>query len=93
MIPSSAIAYAPYGDSVYVVADGTSLEGKPQKQVEQHFVKLGAKRGDQVMVLSGLKEGDEVVSSGVFKLRPAAPVQVNNSVQPGNDPNPKPANT
>jgi membrane fusion protein (multidrug efflux system) len=92
-IPSSAIAYAPYGDSVYVVRDGKGPDGKPLKEVQQQFVKLGPKRGDQVSVLTGLKEGDEVVSSGVFKLRPAAPVKVNNEIQPGNDPNPKPADT
>jgi membrane fusion protein (multidrug efflux system) len=84
-IPSSSIAYAPYGDSIYVVIDG--------KQVEQRFVKLGPKRGDQVSISSGLKEGDEIVSSGVFKLRPGAAVQVNNSVQPGNELQPKPVDT
>ena len=92
-IPSSAIAYAPYGDSVYVVREKQGPDGKPMKEVEQQFVQLGPKRGDQVSVVKGLKDGDEVVSSGVFKLRPGAAVQVDNSVQPGNDANPKPANT
>jgi membrane fusion protein (multidrug efflux system) len=92
-IPSSAIAYAPYGDSIYVVREETGADGKQAKVAQQQFVKLGAKRGDQVSVLSGLKEGDEVVSSGVFKLRPGAPIQVNNEVQPGNALNPKPADT
>ncbi len=92
-IPSSAIAYAPYGDSIYVVREKKGPDGQPVKEVEQVFVRLGPKRGDQVTVLSGLKDGDEVVSSGVFKLRPGAPVRVDNSVQPGNDPQPKPPNT
>jgi membrane fusion protein (multidrug efflux system) len=92
-IPSSAIAYAPYGDSIYVLRDKTGPDGKPVREAEQVFVRLGPKRGDQVAVLSGLKDGDEVVSSGVFKLRPGAPVRVDNSVQPGNNPRPKPANT
>ena len=56
-------------------------------------MKLGPKRGDQVSVLSGLKDGDEIVSSGVFRLRPGAPVQVNNSVQPGNELEPETAPT
>ena len=90
-IPVSSINYAPYGDSVYVVKP--AADGKPGLEVEQQVVRLGPKRGDQVSVLSGLKEGDEVVSSGVFKLRPHAPVQVNNTVQPGNDANPKPKDT
>jgi membrane fusion protein (multidrug efflux system) len=92
-IPSSSIAYAPYGDSVYVVREGAGPDGMPGKIVQQQFVKLGPKRGDQVSVLSGIKEGDEIVSSGVFRLRPGAPVQVNNSVQPGNELNPNPPNT
>ncbi len=89
-IPVSSINYAPYGDSVYVVKP--AAEGKGQ-EVEQVVVRLGPKRGDQVSILSGLKDGDEVVTSGVFKLRPHAPVQVNNSVQPDNNPNPKPKDT
>ena len=94
-IPSSAIAYAPYGDSVYVVRDSekTGPDGKPVKEVVPQNVKLGTQRGDQVVVLSGLKAGDEVVSSGVFKLRAHAAVVVNNSVQPGNEANPKPSDT
>jgi membrane fusion protein (multidrug efflux system) len=92
-IPASAINYAPYGDSVYIVRSATTPDGKPGQEVEQQVVRLGPARGDQVSVLSGLKEGDEVVTSGVFKLRPHAPVQVNNSVQPGNDLNPKPADS
>lgn len=80
-IPASSISYAPYGDSVFVVKDN---------HVQQQFVKLGATRGDQVSVLSGIKEGDQVASSGVFKLRSGIPVQVNNSVQPGNEANPNP---
>jgi membrane fusion protein (multidrug efflux system) len=61
--------------------------------VEQQFVKAGPKRGDQVSILSGVREGDEVVTSGVFKLRSGGAVNVNNSVQPGNEANPKPPAT
>ena len=86
-IPASSISYAPYGDSVFIVK-----ESKAGKEAQQQFVKLGPSRGDQVSIVSGLKEGDEVVSSGVFKLRSGIPVQVNNSVQPGNEANPNPPN-
>ena len=55
--------------------------------------KLGGSRGDQVAVVSGIKAGDEVVTSGVFKLRNGAAVVVNNKVQPGNNPAPKPENS
>lgn len=89
-LPASAINYAPYGDSVYVVSDMKDPKGNTYRGVRQQFVKVGASRGDQVAVVSGLKPGDEVVSSGVFKLRNGAAVVVNNQVQPGNNPAPKP---
>ena len=92
-IPSSAIAYAPYGDSVFVVREKKGPDGKSSKIVEQQIVQLGPTRGDQVSVSSGLKDGDEVVSAGVFKLRPGAPVRVDNSVQPGNEAKPNPPNS
>ena len=89
-LPASAINYAPYGDSVFVVADVDGPKGQKYRGVRQQFVKLGGGRGDQVAVLSGLGPGEEVVTSGVFKLRPGAAVHVNNDVQPGNNPAPKP---
>ncbi len=89
-LPTSAISYAPYGDSVYVITDLKDPKGRTYRGVRQQFVKVGGSRGDQVAVISGVKPGDEVVSSGVFKLRNGAAVQVNNKVQPGNSPAPKP---
>jgi membrane fusion protein (multidrug efflux system) len=89
-LPASAISYAPFGDSVFIVEQMTSPDGKPYRGVRQQFVKLGTSRGDQVAILTGVKAGEEVVTSGVFKLRPSAAVQVNNSVQPSNNPAPKP---
>ena len=89
-LPTSAISYAPYGDSVYVITDLKDPKGQTYRGVRQQFVKVGASRGDQVAVISGIKAGDEVVTSGVFKLRNGAAVQVNNKVQPGNNPAPKP---
>ncbi len=94
-IPSTAIEYAPYGNSVFIIKDvPPGADGKGGgKEVVQQFVKLGATRGDQVAVLSGVHPGDEVVTSGVFKLRSHAPVMVNNSVQPDENPNPNPPDT
>jgi membrane fusion protein (multidrug efflux system) len=65
-------------------------EGRAYRGVRQQVVKLGEARGDQVAVLSGLKPGDEVVTSGVFKLRNGSAVTVNNTVQPSNSPAPTP---
>ena len=65
-------------------------KGHSYRGVRQHFVKIQASRGDQVAVVSGVNPGDEVVTSGVFKLRNGIAVQVNNKVQPENSPSPKP---
>jgi membrane fusion protein (multidrug efflux system) len=89
-LPASAINYAPYGDSVYVVENMKGPKGDTYKGVRQQFVKLGPGKGDQVAVLSGLKPGEEIVTSGVFKLRQGAAVQVNNKTVPGNNPAAKP---
>lgn len=88
-LPASAVSYAPYGDSVFVVETLKDQKGQSYRGVRQRFVKLGPSRGDQVAVLSGLQAGDEVVTSGVFKLRNDAAVQINNNVQPSNNPAPR----
>ena len=89
-LPASAVSYAPYGNSIFVVSDLKGPNGKAYRGVQQRFVKLGSGRGDQIAVVSGLKPGEVVVTSGVFKLRNGAAIVVNNKVQPGNDPTPKP---
>jgi membrane fusion protein, multidrug efflux system len=89
-LPASAISYAPYGDSVFIITDLKDPKGRTYRGVRQQFVKVQGTRGDQVAVVSGVNAGDEVVTSGVFKLRNGAAVQVNNKVQPGNNPAPKP---
>jgi membrane fusion protein, multidrug efflux system len=91
-LPATAISYAPYGDSVFIVDNSMKApKGGTYKGVRQQFVKLEGARGDQVGVVSGVKQGDEIVTSGVFKLRNGGAVLVNNKVQPANDPAPTPA--
>jgi membrane fusion protein (multidrug efflux system) len=87
-LPASSINYAPYGDSVFVVTG--PAEGS--RTVRQQFVTIDGARGDQVAVASGIASGDEVVTSGTFKLRTGAAVLVSNSVQPANDPTATPEN-
>jgi membrane fusion protein (multidrug efflux system) len=89
-LPASAVSYAPYGNSVFVVTELRDPNGQPYKGVRQQFVDLGPSRGDQIAIVSGVKRGEEVVTSGVFKLRNGAVVFVDNKVQPGNKPAPKP---
>jgi membrane fusion protein (multidrug efflux system) len=89
-LPASAVSYAPYGDSVFVVEDIKNPSGQTYRGVRQQFVKLGPARGDQIAVLSGIKPAEEIVTSGAFKLRNGAAVLVNNKVQPENKQAPKP---
>jgi membrane fusion protein (multidrug efflux system) len=89
VLPATAISYAPYGDSVFVVTDLKGQDGAAYRGVRQQFIKLEGTRGDQVAVISGVRPGDEVVTSGVFKLRNGAAVVVNNKVQPTNEAAPK----
>lgn len=92
-LPATAVSFAPYGDSVFVVESVSGPDGATYLGVRQQFVKLGASRGDQVAVLSGVKDGEEVATSGVFKLRNGAAVMVNNAVQPANEAAPRPENS
>jgi len=90
VLPSSAINYAPYGNSVFILEDMKGPDGKPYKGVRQQFVKLGRAQGDQVVITEGVKPGEEVATSGVFKLRPNAAVKVNNTIMPSDSTAPKP---
>lgn len=89
-VPTSAINYAPYGNSVFIVEMIKGPDGKEYKGVRQQFVKLGASRGDLVAVTDGIKPGQEIVTSGVFKLRTGAGVKVNNQTVPSASASPKP---
>ncbi|HUL71881.1 MAG TPA: efflux RND transporter periplasmic adaptor subunit [Vicinamibacterales bacterium] len=89
-LPASAISYAPFGDSVFIVTELKGPDGQAYKGVRQQFVKVGGSRGDQVAVLSGVQPKDEVATSGLFKLRTGVAVLVNNSVLPANNPTAKP---
>ncbi|MBI5577446.1 MAG: efflux RND transporter periplasmic adaptor subunit [Deltaproteobacteria bacterium] len=90
-VPATAVLYAPYGDSVFVVED--AREGKGGKVLRQQFVRLGEKRGDFVAVAHGLKEGENIVSTGVFKLRNGQAVTVDNRLAPKFQEAPKPENS
>lgn len=93
-LPNAAVAYNPYGATVFIVKDdGKGADGKPKQVAEQRFVTTGPTRGDQVAILSGLKPGETVVTAGQLKLRNGTPVLINNSVQPADSPNPQVPNS
>jgi membrane fusion protein (multidrug efflux system) len=94
IIPATAVLYAPYGDTVFVVEEKKNeATGETQKVVRQQFVRLGTARGDFVAVTSGLKVGDTVVSAGVFKLRNGSTVSVHNELAPDAQLAPKPSDS
>ena len=90
-LPQTAIAYNSFGNIVYLVEDQDKVEGSAMRRIaRQTFVVTGATRGDQVAVLSGVKAGDTVVTTGQIKLRNGSPIVVNNAVEPSDDRDPKP---
>jgi membrane fusion protein, multidrug efflux system len=92
-LPQTAITFSSYGDTVYVVdkqGDGAG-GGQPQLVARQTFVTTGPTRGDQIAILKGINAGDTIVTAGQVKLRNGSPVVINNTVQPSDNPNPKPA--
>lgn len=91
-LPQTAIAYNPYGNTVYIVDDkGKDAKGQPRLEARQTFVATGATRGDQIAVLSGVKEGETVVTAGQNKLHNGSPLVIDNTVKPAADANPQPA--
>jgi membrane fusion protein (multidrug efflux system) len=91
-IPATAVLYAPYSDSVFIVEDPPEPNPEtPVKVIRQQFVQLGEKQGDFVAVRSGLKEGETLVSTGVFKLRNGQTVTVDNALSPQFQLQPTPA--
>jgi membrane fusion protein (multidrug efflux system) len=103
-LPQTAITYNPYGSTVFVLAPAQATKdekgvtheaakddkGNPQLVAQQVFVTTGPTRGDQVAVLSGVKEGQTVVTSGQLKLKNGTPAVIDNKIQPANSPNPTP---
>ncbi len=89
-LPQTAIVFNTYGNVVYLVKQGEGKDGKAQTTVQQSVVTTGETRGDLVTILSGVQEGDEVVTSGQVKLRNDVPVVINNDNKPAADSNPKP---
>jgi membrane fusion protein (multidrug efflux system) len=91
-IPQTAITYNPYGSTVFIAkpSDKADASGNKPLLAQQVFVTVGDTRGDQVAILKGIEPGQEVVTSGMIKLKNDTPLTIDNTVQPANSPNPKP---
>src|SRR5438552_7489939 len=91
VIPGSAVSYAPFGDSVFVIEKKKDPKtGKESQTIRQQFVRVREARGDFVSITTGLKAGETVVVTGVFKLRNGMPVTINNDLAPKPQVNPTP---
>lgn len=88
-LPQTAISFNPYGDIVYLVKESKDEDGNKILIADQVFVTTGDTRGDQIVVLKGVKEGDTVITSGQLKLKNGSRIKINNAVQPPNSANPK----
>ncbi len=94
VVPGSAISYAPFGDSVFVIDEKKDEKtGKESQVIRQQFVRVGEGRGDFVAITQGLKAGEMVVSTGVFKLRNGMTVTINNELAPKPQVNPNPVDS
>lgn len=88
-LPQTAVAYNPYGSTVYLVDNkGKDAKGQDQLVARQVFVTTGDTRGDQIAITKGVNPGDTVVTAGQIKLRNGSPLHIDNSVQPTDNPNP-----
>jgi membrane fusion protein (multidrug efflux system) len=91
LVPATAVIFAPYGDSVFVIEQGKEGAEQGKTIARQKFVRTGERRGDFVVVESGLEAGETVVSAGAFKLRNGMPVVVNDALAPKPELAPRPA--
>jgi membrane fusion protein (multidrug efflux system) len=89
LVAATSLIHASFGDSVFAVEERTDdkgallagPDGKPALLARQQFVKTGEARGDFVEIVEGVRQGQEIVAQGAFKLRNGAPVRINNSVK------------
>ena len=94
IIPGSAVSYAPYGDSVFVIEKKKDEKtGQESQVIRQQFVRVGDGRGDFVSITTGLKAGQIIVGTGVFKLRNGQNVTINNDLAPKPQLNPTPVDS
>jgi len=88
-LPQTAVTYNPYGESVYLVQSGEKDDsGTAQLTVTERFIKTGKTRGDQVAIIDGIKEGEQIVTAGQLKLKKGSRVAINNEIQPNDNPAP-----
>lgn len=99
-VPRTALTYSLYGDSLYVVKNAPPVaddkgkkagagQGETKLVAERRFVRTGQAREDRVAISEGIKQGDQVITTGQLKLTPGAAIRIDNS-QPLNRPEERP---
>ncbi|NVZ50894.1 efflux RND transporter periplasmic adaptor subunit [Pseudomonas sp. B6002] len=89
-VPQTSVTYNPYGTTVFIATSSKNDKGEEVLTAQQTFIKTGPTRGDQVAILSGVMEGDLLITSGQMKLKNGSPVKIDNNAAPLNDPAPTP---
>jgi membrane fusion protein (multidrug efflux system) len=92
-VPQTAVTFNPYGETVFTVVPSKGKDDKGKAKLptaQQVFVTTGPRRGDQVAILTGIKEGTEIVTSGQLKLKNGTPLIIDNKQAPPNDAHPTP---
>ncbi len=82
-VPQTAVTFSLYGDNVFVVVPATKVDPKSKPEelaIERRFVKAGSVRDGRVEIVSGLAEGDKVVTAGQNKIDQGSKVVIDNSI-------------
>ncbi|HEY3697873.1 MAG TPA: efflux RND transporter periplasmic adaptor subunit [Spongiibacteraceae bacterium] len=74
-VPVTAIDFSIHGDSVYVINKKKNDNGE-QLIAARMLVQTDGRYGERVIVRSGLKAGDTIVTSGQLKLHDGAEVKI-----------------
>jgi len=90
ILPATVVQFAPYGDMIYIIEEMKNKDGQTYLGARQQVVKTGESKGDRIVILSGVKPGEQVVTSGGFKLKQGDAVKVNNTIEPSNSSAPTP---
>ncbi len=81
-IPETAVDYTLYGDSVFLITEKKSDDGKTSLTAERTFVQTGNRVNGRAEILKGLKKGDRVVAVGQLKVQPGAAVTISSDPAP-----------
>lgn len=80
VVPATAIMTSAQGDSVMVIR---GAKARAEGKAEPVAVKTGRRFGNSVVVVSGLKPGEVVITEGQLRVQPGAPLKVSKLIPAG----------